>query len=143
MRQPDVGAFALGVVAAVLLVRWAALAEATGTVAELSLVAIWCASRTLVATIPAVAPYARGEGIATALLGGARRWLAVWLVPCAVGLTALERAAGAAAVAGTVVAAAGVVVLAHRRLGGYTGDVLGAVVVLSETTALVVVALPA
>lgn len=143
MRQPDIGAFALGVVPAVLLLRWAALAEATGAAPELTLVAIWCTSRTLVATIPAFVPYARDEGLATALLGGASRWLAVWLVPCAIGLAALEGSAGAAAVTAAVVAAAAVVALARRRLGGHTGDVLGAVVVVSETAALVVVALPA
>jgi adenosylcobinamide-GDP ribazoletransferase len=133
MRQPDIGAFALGVVPAVLLVRWAALADATDTAAEVSLVGIWCASRTLVAVI---------EGLATALLGGASPWLALWLLPCAAGLIAAEGAAGALAVPVAVLAAVAVVGLARRRLGGYTGDVLGCVVLVSETAALAIVALP-
>lgn len=142
MRQPDVGAFALGVVPAVLLVRWAALADAAGTAAEVSLIAIWCASRTLVAVIPALVPYARSEGLATPLLGGAGPWLALWLLPCAAGLSATEAGAGALAVPVAVTAAAAVTQLARRRLGGYTGDVLGAVVVVAETAALIVLAVP-
>jgi adenosylcobinamide-GDP ribazoletransferase len=141
MRQPDVGAFALGVVPAVLLVRWAALADATATAAELSLVAVWCASRTLVAAIPAFVPYARPEGLTTGLLGGASPWLAMWLLPCVVGLAASEGLAGWFAVPVAVAAAAAVVQLARRRLGGYTGDVLGAIVLLSETAALTILAL--
>jgi len=142
MRQPDVGAFALGVVPVVLLLRWAALADAAGTATDLSLIAIWCASRTLVATIPALVPYARSEGLATALLGGASPWLGLWLLPCAVGLAVSEGAAGAVAIPVAVAASAAVVLFARHRLGGYTGDVLGAIVLVSETAALAVLALP-
>jgi adenosylcobinamide-GDP ribazoletransferase len=39
-----------------------------------------------------------------------------------------------------IIAAIGVVVLARRRLGGYTGDVLGASGVVLETVGLVVAA---
>src|SRR5258708_3582229 len=47
---------------------------------------------------------------------------------------------GAVAVAAGALAAFGVVVLARRRLGGFTGDVLGAAIVVAETVALVVAA---
>jgi adenosylcobinamide-GDP ribazoletransferase len=49
-------------------------------------------------------------------------------------------AAGAAAGAAALVAAGAVVVLARRRLGGYTGDVLGACGVVAETAGLIVAA---
>ena len=47
---------------------------------------------------------------------------------------------GAAAVGATVLAAALVVGLAWRRVGGFTGDVLGAAIVVGETVGLVVAA---
>jgi len=48
--------------------------------------------------------------------------------------------AGPAAAAALVAGAAAVVALAHRRLGGFTGDVLGAAGVVGQTCALVVAA---
>jgi adenosylcobinamide-GDP ribazoletransferase len=47
---------------------------------------------------------------------------------------------GLAGAATGVAAAAGMVALAWRRLGGFTGDVLGAAGVVLETVALVIVA---
>ncbi len=134
MRQPDVGAFALAVVPVVLLARWAALA--TGQVHPFSLVGIWATSRTIVATIPSLVPYARDSGIATAFIAGSRRWFAGWLIPAAAIIVIAEGPIGIAAAFTPLAAAAGIVVLAGRRIGGFTGDVLGASVVLSETAAL-------
>jgi len=48
--------------------------------------------------------------------------------------------AGIAAVAGVVAGAAGVIAIARRRIGGFTGDVLGASGVVGETTGLLVAA---
>lgn len=134
MRRPDVGGFALAVVPVVLLARWVALA--TDLVEPVALVAVWAASRTLMAVVPAVVPYARPAGLATPFLAGARRWYAVWLVPVAVVLLTAHGVGGAAALAAGLAAGAGVVALAHRRLGGFTGDVLGASAVVVETVAL-------
>jgi cobalamin synthase len=47
---------------------------------------------------------------------------------------------GAVAVATGILAASAVVAFAHRRLGGFTGDVLGAAGVVGETVALIVAA---
>jgi adenosylcobinamide-GDP ribazoletransferase len=138
MRQPDVGAFAVAVVPSVLLVRWSALAAQP--VAPLLLVALWSLSRTMMAAVPGIVPYARREGgLASAFLGAGRPWLAVPAVAAALGLAVAARGVtGAAAVAAALAAAAAVVALAHRRLGGFTGDVLGAAAVVAETAGLVV-----
>jgi adenosylcobinamide-GDP ribazoletransferase len=138
MAAPDVGAFALAVVPAVLLLRWAPVA--TDRVEPLALVAVWAASRTTMAVVPAIVPYARPGGLATRFLGGASAWTALWLLPAAALLVALHGALGAAALAVGVGAGALVVAGARRRIGGFTGDVLGAAGVLSETAALVVLA---
>jgi len=138
MAQPDVGAFAIAVVVTGLLLRWALLADAG--LESAALMAIWAMSRTIVAIIPAVAPYARPDGLATPFLDGTSRWLGLWLIPAALTLIAARGVTGAVAVLAAVLAAIAVVALAWRRLGGFTGDVLGAVIVVSETAALLAIA---
>lgn len=88
-------------------------------------------------------PYAReGGGLASAFVG-TRSWLGLALVgaTCGLGLGVLAAgAAGAAAVAVAAVAGGGVVALGVSRLGGHTGDVLGAAGMMAETVGLVVAA---
>ena len=138
MAQPDVGAFATAVAVTVLLARWAVLADPG--LKPAALVAIWMLSRTVVAIIPAVVPYARPDGLAAPFLDGASFWIGLWLIPAAAILIAVRGAVGAAAVAAVALAVAGLVALAWRRLGGFTGDVLGAIIVISETAALLTIA---
>ncbi|WP_419924289.1 adenosylcobinamide-GDP ribazoletransferase [Candidatus Poriferisocius sp.] len=134
MSRPDVGAFAVAAVVVVLGARWSALA--VDSVESLALVPIWAISRTLVALVPAIVPYARPRGLADPFMAGARRWLALWLAPAIAALVLIEGITGAVAAGVAVAAAVGVVVLAWRRLGGFTGDVLGAVIMVAETAAL-------
>lgn len=138
MRLPDVGAFALGVVPCVLLLRWVSLAS--GGVSPWSIVAIWCTSRTLVAAAPSFVPYARSGGLATSFLGTSNRWVLVAILPAAAVLVAAQGAVGVAAAFACIATVVAVVALANHRLGGFTGDVLGASIVLSETTALLALA---
>lgn len=143
MATPDVGAFGVGVGAATLLCRWAALASMRP--APLELVALWTLSRTAMAVIVRTQRYARTEGglvsafvspagvrgTAALAAGGllAVAFAAVWRTP-----------AGPVSVACGALGAAAVVVLARRRIGGYTGDVLGAAGVIAETVGLLVAA---
>ena len=134
MATPGIGAFALAAAVPVMLARWAVLADPQVT--PLSIVAVWMMSRTLVAAIPAFVTYARPDGLARPFLAGAYRWIAVWLIPATALLVVADTIRGAVAAAAATLAAAAVVLLARRRLGGFTGDVLGAVVMVSETVAL-------
>ncbi|WP_421121447.1 adenosylcobinamide-GDP ribazoletransferase [Aquihabitans daechungensis] len=138
MRQPDTGAFALGAVLVVFLLRWSALTDPR--VEPWSVAAVWCISRTMVAVVPAVVPYARAEGLASALLDGTTAWTAVAVLPALVLLAWAQGATGVLAGLAALAAGAALVALAHRRIGGFTGDVLGAAVLVSETTALLVLA---
>ena len=138
MSAPDVGAFALAVVPVVLLTRWAALAG--DLVEPLALVGVWAASRTVLAVIPAVVPYARTGGLASAMLPGATAWTAVWLAPALGVLVIAQGLNGAAALTALVLASLAVVGFARRRIGGFTGDVLGATAMLAETAALLALA---
>ena len=140
MAEPGVGAFGVVVVGVVILLRWAALAAQRPSV--LLLAAVWCASRTWMAATPSFVSYARGDGGLASPFLGRRSWLpdAAGVV-AAVALAAAARGLGGAiaVVAGSAVAAS-VVALSRRRVGGFTGDVLGAAGVMGETAALVVAA---
>jgi adenosylcobinamide-GDP ribazoletransferase len=139
MAAPDVGAFGVATVVAVLLLRWTALA--TTAPSPLLLGGLWCASRTAMAVTARKVPYARPGGLASAFLGGRTLSTALIGAVLATGLAfAGPGVAGIAAVAGVVVGAAGVVALARRRIGGFTGDVLGASGMVGETTGLLVAA---
>jgi len=137
MRAPDVGAFGVTVVGAVLLVEVAALASQA--VSVLLLISLWCASRTTVVGAAAFMEYVREGGLATLMLTRpAPVWPLVALLPAAVVAGFAEGLRGVAAVAAVIVAGVVVFALARRRIGGFTGDVLGAAIVLGQTAGLVV-----
>ncbi|MGH9190187.1 MAG: adenosylcobinamide-GDP ribazoletransferase [Acidimicrobiales bacterium] len=143
MAEPAAGAFGVGVGAGVLLVRWAALVALVPSV--LLLAGLWCASRTAMAAAARFVPYARpgglastfverkpGRGVLAPMVGGVA--LAAILAGVASGVVGLVSLV--AALAGS----AGIVGLGRRRLGGFTGDVLGAAGMVGETIGLVVAA---
>ena len=140
MRDPGTGAFGVGAAGAVLLLRWSALASMNAR--PLLIGALWCASRAAMAATIGSVRYARSEGLASAFGGGRCRagvgWAGLALAG-AVGLGALSSVpAGPVAVVAGLAAFAAVVALAVRRVGGYTGDVLGAAGLVGETIGLVV-----
>lgn len=138
MSEPSVGAFGVAVGVAVLLLRATALAALTPS--ALLLAGLWCASRTTMAVTMSRVPYARPEGgLASAFLGARIRPIAAEGVLSAVVLAALWRPVpGAIAVVFAVGAGWAVVWFARRRIGGFTGDVLGAAGLVVETVGLVV-----
>ena len=141
MREPTVGAFGVVVVALVILTRWATLAALRPS--PLLLGALWCTSRGAMAATIGRVPYARREpGLPGAFMGS--RVPTLLVAATVVGSLALSSAwklpAGPVAVAAAVGAFALVVVFAVRRVGGFTGDVLGAAGVVGETVGLLVAA---
>jgi cobalamin 5'-phosphate synthase/cobalamin synthase len=137
MRDSRVGAFGVAALALTLLTEYAALGALPPSARWLALALMGLTSRWSIPLVAALFPYARSEGTGMAVRAGAT-------------LPAL--AAGTAVAAGCAVALAGVWGLAMmgwvalvavatggfaaQRLGGLTGDVYGAVVVLSEVAAL-------
>lgn len=139
MASPEVGAFGAGAVAAVVLLRWAALGAMAAS--ALLLAGLWCLSRTAMGVVALSRPYARPGGLATPFLGGRPLPLALAGGTAALALAGLGRgAAGVMAVTAAAAAAAGVAALAQRRVGGFTGDVLGAAGMVAETAGLLVAA---
>ena len=141
MRDSRIGVFgAAGLVISVGL-RWASLAQFDAWTGLAALVCAHAIGRTLVVAAISSTEYAREEGTGTTVADGARSGelalavalaLLIALVGC--GWSGLH-AAVAGAAAGAVM-----IMLLVRRLGGYTGDGLGAVEQVSETAALVVLA---
>lgn len=139
MQEPTVGAFAVATVVVVLLGRWVLLAALRPE--PLLLVGLWCTSRTAMAAVVDRAPYARsGTGLVGAFMGSP---VPIVIVGAAVaGSVAIAAAwsvpAGPVAIAGAAIGFGAVIALGMRRIGGYTGDVLGAAGVVGETVGLLV-----
>jgi adenosylcobinamide-GDP ribazoletransferase len=142
MATPDVGAFGVMVVTLVVLARVAALAALEPD--PLLIAGLWTASRAAMALALALLPYARVAGGAASGFreGSAKPALAALVAGCAIVVWAFDGDWGP----GVLVAAASlagfgaVVAFAWRRLGGYTGDVLGAAGLVAETVGLLVAA---
>jgi adenosylcobinamide-GDP ribazoletransferase len=153
MKAPDVGGLGLAAVVLVLLVQVTALtaclsAGRGGTALLLALMAARVAvADACTAGVPAAAP----TGLGALVAGTVRRGTAVALALLAAlgGTAALLVEAGpgphlllpAAAVAAGLGAARALRAHAERRIGGITGDVLGALVEVTATVVLVVLAL--
>jgi adenosylcobinamide-GDP ribazoletransferase len=136
MADPRAGAFGVLVAGGTLLTRWAAFGATDANV--LLVAGLWCLSRSAMGALLVSLPYARLQGLASPFAGAAT-WPVLsgavfsgLLLGRAIGWPALAVFAGA----WLVVAAMGVV--AKNRLGGFTGDVLGAAGVLAETVGLVI-----
>ncbi len=140
MASPETGAFAVCAAVAALLLRWAALSAIRPTV--LLVASLWCLSRTGMAAAARYLPYARAEGgLASAFAGKPRPAAILFGLATSIGLACAWRPlAGAIAVICGLVAGGGVLWLSLRRIGGYTGDVLGAFGVVAETAGLLVAA---
>ena len=157
-RQQRIKVTAWVVIVALIVTLLTRLAVFASVPANVYLVAaLWCLSRTVMAVVTATVPYARSQGLAGAFLGGSRAGLvagAIGLV-LSVALAALAASglpgggpgvlsasgAGALAIglvplAGAALAALAATVFARRRIGGFTGDTLGATGVLAETVGL-------
>lgn len=145
MRDAAVGAFGALTLLIVVLLRFAALASTPAAV--LMIGALWCASRAAMAVIATTMPYARDEGgLASAFVssGGRRQWLVPACVGAVLALALALLGAGWHGLIALAVAAFGatlVAAFARARLGGYTGDVLGAAGVVAETVGLIAWAL--
>ncbi len=140
MAAPDVGAFGMAAVALVLVARVAALASLAPD--PVLVAGLWAGARAAMALTLGRVPYARGPGGAAAgFAGGTGTAAAATLAAAGVAVVvALGPLPGLVTALAAAAAFAGVVALAVRRIGGYTGDVLGAAGVVAETVGLIVAA---
>jgi adenosylcobinamide-GDP ribazoletransferase len=146
MADPAIGAFGALTVGAVLLLRFASFASLRPS--PLAIAGLWCASRTAMVAMTEALPYARPDGLVQRFLGarskrqrGVLRGSLVLGIALSAALVVLARGMrGLAALGAELIAIVLVGLFARRRLGGYTGDVLGAAGVVGETIGLLALA---
>lgn len=132
MRDSRIGTY--GVLALVLVtgLRWVALA----TVAPIAVVAAAMASRSAMVAVMAALPHARTDGQSARVGAPGGPVVALALGLGAAGTLIFVGLPGLLALLATALVVAGLAAIARRKIGGQTGDILGAVQVLSETALL-------
>ncbi len=141
MKDPRTGAFGVIAVVAIVLCKWVALTR-LGPVGGLWVVTAAAASRTVMVDLAVRLPYARKEGGTAATM--VRSAHPRHLVVC--GVSALALVAVVSGAAGIVALAIGWLIgvlfglWCRRRVGGVTGDLLGAGSELVETAIMLLAA---
>lgn len=142
MRDPRAGAMGVVAVVLLLLAKWTALATVLTAGQAAALIWISMLARAQLLVLFLTTPYARPGGLASAAVTHLPR-AAAWLVSALAFLAVVLLVdAGAPLIVAAVIA----ILLIWRstwmtRIRGFTGDTAGALVELTETTILVVLAL--
>jgi adenosylcobinamide-GDP ribazoletransferase len=140
MRDSRVGSYgALALVFSVGL-RWAALAALAPGWGMLALVLAGGIGRAAMVPATALASYARREGLGGSLAGGAGVIEVAAALGTALVLGIIGGWPGLLALVLALAATGGFLLYMVRRVGGYTGDGLGAIAQLGEIAVLVVLA---
>jgi len=142
MRDPHVGSFGVCALVLTLLGKFAALESLQGRTRAVAIFGACAVGRALILLPAGLAPYARPDGTGRVVIGSASpadAHLALALVL----LFAVGSCGTPGLIAGlaTLGLAWGLTNLANRRLGGVTGDILGAMVELGEVVFLTTLAL--
>jgi adenosylcobinamide-GDP ribazoletransferase len=140
MKDSHIGSYGTLALILSVLARWAALC-AVLPVSIWAVVAVAALSRAPMAVVMWALPNARGQGLSQSVgrPDAQAAWVAVALALIA-GVLALELAATLMVALCVAVAVLGLMALARARIGGQTGDVLGATQQVAEVVALCVLA---
>jgi adenosylcobinamide-GDP ribazoletransferase len=140
MKDPHIGSFGVVAVVTVLLVKWVALTRCIGGDASIMIIISYVVSRAMMAELAASLPYARAEGgTAAPFVRNARpvhRIIALIVALAVVAAPAGPVTGAAAFVTGWIVCRM-FGVWCRRRIGGVTGDILGACGEIVETLLVV------
>jgi adenosylcobinamide-GDP ribazoletransferase len=140
MKDPRVGSYGVLALVLVTLARWSALAVVLEQGSLWALVAVGAISRAPMAAIMAALPNARGAGLSHQT---GRPTAQGALIGAALAVACAFLFAGGAALAmvlGVAVTSLWLAQAARARIGGQTGDILGAAQQLAEAAALAVLA---
>ncbi len=140
MRDSRTGAY--GVIALTLAIglRWAALAALAPASGVLALAIAGAAGRAMMVPATALASYARSEGTGALVARGAGPVEVAVALGTALALALPGGWGGLAALVMALAAGAGFLWYLVCRIGGYTGDGLGAIAALGEVAAMVMLA---
>ena len=138
MKDTRLGSFGVAALAGVMLLKFGALASLSGASLWGALVAAPALGRALAGILAGLMPPARpGQGLGAAVAQESALWPDALCGACALAI-ALLAGGLAGAVASLAVLMLGLVLAwwYRRRIGGVTGDTLGAAIELGETAAL-------
>lgn len=138
MRDSQIGTYGVCTLSIMLLLRWQAFAGITVEENLLVIVGVFAFSRSLLPVAMLVMPYARKDGLAVS-----RRVpsLAATIIALTLGTGALilctpNVTSAILMVCISIATLIGLMMLATAKIGGITGDVLGAILITVETAAL-------
>ena len=144
MRDSRIGAMGVLTLIFVLAVKFSALAELSGTFRWKALLFAPLGGRSILLLNMALIPYARQEGgLASLFLRGNTTRLAIWAGACLLfaGVVLFGFWRGTASAVFLFAAAGLLSFWSYRRIGGFTGDTLGAASEIVEALAFVAVLL--
>ena len=139
MKDPHAGSFGVAALILLFLGKYAALTTLSGGRRERALVLAAAVGRTLILVAAGMSRYARPEGTGRVVIESSKPVDNLVLVPIILlfGL-ALAGWLGVVAASLAILATVAVSRVASQRLGGVTGDILGAVVEMGEWVILVI-----
>ena len=141
MRDPHVGSFGVAALVLVLLGKFAALESFHGGGRAMAILGACALGRTLILVPAGLSRYARPEGTGRIIIDSATPGDAHGAIALALLVSLASRGAvGMAASLAPIGVSLGLTRLANRRLGGVTGDILGALVELGELAYLLALA---
>ncbi|MCB1464052.1 MAG: adenosylcobinamide-GDP ribazoletransferase [Nitratireductor sp.] len=141
MRDSRSGSYGVAAIVLSLGLRWTALAAMPIAAGALALVIAHTLSRAAIALALRFSSYARREGTGSLVAAGISTEKVVVTATVALVIAALLGGLpGTAALVAGFAAAALVLLIMERRIGGYTGDVLGAMQQVAEIAAIIVLA---
>lgn len=142
MKDPYCGPMGVISLVVVLLIQYSAIVALIGSEQMIALLYIPIIARLLPSLFFITTTYARKEGLGSAFSDNNQRTtLIAILIICSILTTLLGGLMGLLLLVAAVTTFFIIRTSAVKRVGGFTGDVLGAAVVIFETSALIVVAL--
>ena len=137
MKDSRIGTYGVLAIVAVLALKATSL-DAIGPVANIGvLIAAYAGGRLAAVLAMTALPYAGGDNVKVSRSPVRMRGMELVLAVAsffAIGFVVMNAGIFAASTVAAFVPAAGMALFAHRKIGGYTGDILGAVEQIYEAT---------
>ncbi len=136
LQDSRLGTYGTTALTSALLIEFAALSSLSARDGVLALIAMHVAGRGFAVAAMLLAPVA-GDGLGASYMHDLRTFTGGIAVVFAVGITVVALGSGAWALGPAALGTLSVIILANRKIGGVTGDVLGAITVISGLVIIV------
>lgn len=138
LRDSRIGAYGASALVTALGLRWTMLASLSSWEGAMALVLAHATGRATMVIAAATSRATRTDGLGSRLAGARLRLDAAFCIAVPLALSPAAGWAGLLALPVGILAGWLILLCAERRIGGYTGDVLGAVGIAAELGALAV-----